>query len=218
MENIEKTNLELVLENKIKPILKDATIKYLGVNIDKLNEDISTKLSKQATVDIKPDFSLKYKDAKKKYKKEYLEKVLKLKLGNISEAAKVVHTDRRSIHRLIQDFHIDIKKIKHELIKPYSIKVSTINYALENTLDKYKEIIHPKKLETMYKNLGLIADDIVKELPETPATLKEAQDEFDKEYLKQKLADNNNNVALTAKKIGLRYETLHRKIKKFGFI
>ena len=215
---MEKQDLELVLDSKVKHILKDATIKYLGIEINKLSDDITSKISRQATVDIEIDTTLPYKEAKKKYKKQYLEKVLKLKLGNISEAAKTMSTDRRSIHRLIHDFHIDIKKIKHELVKPYYIKLSSINYAIENTLDKYKEIIHPKKLETMYKNVTTVSEDILKELPESPISLKNAEEEFDKKYLKQKLEENNNNPQLTAKKIGLRYETVLRKIKKLNLL
>ncbi len=215
---MEKQDLELVLDSKVKHILKDATIKYLGIEINKLSDDITSKISRQATVDIEIDTKLSYKEAKKKYKKQYLEKVLKLKLGNISEAAKTMSTDRRSIHRLIHDFHIDIKKIKHELVKPYYIKLSSINYAIENTLDKYKEIIHPKKLETMYKNVTTVSEDILKELPESPISLKNAEEEFDKKYLKQKLEENNNNPQLTAKKIGLRYETVLRKIKKLNLL
>ena len=215
---MEKTDLEKVLDNKVKPILKEATIKYLGVNIDKLSEDITSKISKQSTIDLKIDFSLSYKEAKKKYKKQYIEKILKLKLGNISEAAKLISTDRRSIHRLIHDFHIDIKKIKQELVKPYYIKLSSINFAIENTLDNYKEIIHPKKLESLYKNVSGISEDIIKELPESPISLKEVEEEFDKEFLKKRLEENNNNPQLTAKLIGLRYETVLRKAKKLGLI
>jgi DNA-binding NtrC family response regulator len=38
--------------------------------------------------------------------------------------------------------------------------------------------------------------------------------EFEKTYIKKALEENKGNVSKTAAKIGLRYETLHRKIKK----
>ena len=65
------------------------------------------------------------------------------------------------------------------------------------------------------------------ELPEDTATrmmqklldidnLKEAEKGFAKIYLKCKLAENDWNVAATAKKLGLKRPSLHRKMKQLG--
>ena len=209
----EQEPLEAVLEKKVKPVVEGLTTKFLGVNIHKISEDITTKLNKSTIENIPIDTHLPYKEAKKKFKHDYLEKVLRLKLGNISEAAKSTDTTRRSIHRLIQDLDIDVKKIKKELVKPYEIKKMDVSTVIEHVLENYKEIIHPKKLEEMYKNVAVLSDDILKNLPEMPITLKEAEHEFEKEYLKRVLAEHHGNISATARKIGLRYETLHRKIK-----
>ncbi len=208
-----KPNLDKVLEEKIKPIISDATSKFLGVHINELNEDISSKLTKSILADIEIDFTLNFKDSKKKFKKAYIRKILQLKLGNITEVARVTGTNRRSIHRLIKELNIDIDTIKKELLKPYNIKVHAVSHAIENVLENYKGMIHPDRLEQVYENVGTISEDILKGLPEKPLTLKEAEHEFEKQYLKKLLKKNNNNVSKTAKKIGLRYETLHRKIK-----
>jgi len=45
--------------------------------------------------------------------------------------------------------------------------------------------------------------------------MKQAEQEFEKKYLRQALQENKT-ITATAKKIGLRYETLHRKLKSLG--
>lgn len=46
--------------------------------------------------------------------------------------------------------------------------------------------------------------------------LKEAREQFEKEFIRTKLIDNNWNVSKTAEEIGLERSNLHRKIKSFG--
>ena len=47
-------------------------------------------------------------------------------------------------------------------------------------------------------------------------TLKEAEQEFEKQYLSKALKEAKGSITKTAKKIGLRYETIIRKMKKLG--
>jgi DNA-binding NtrC family response regulator len=49
-----------------------------------------------------------------------------------------------------------------------------------------------------------------------PPTLKDAEEEFEKRFIVKALEENNFNVSKTSRKIGLRYETLHRKMKALG--
>ena len=60
--------------------------------------------------------------------------------------------------------------------------------------------------------------DIIEQLPPKPLTLKDAEQEFEKEFIRMALLDNDLNVTKTAKNIGIRYETLHRKAKQLGLI
>jgi two-component system nitrogen regulation response regulator NtrX len=48
-------------------------------------------------------------------------------------------------------------------------------------------------------------------------SLKEAKREFEKAYIQQKLAENNNNISQTADSIGIERSHLYKKIKSFGF-
>lgn len=210
MQEQEKNNF---LDEKLKSLIKDATTRFLGVTIKELTEDISARLTKSPLIDISIDTSIKFKQAKKRFKKAYIEKMLCLHLGNISDVAREAGTDRRSIHRLIEQMHIPVDKIRKGILHPYDVKASFVSHAIEEVLDKYKTVLHPSKIEQMYKNVSQLSGELQKELPEKKLSLKEAEEDFEREYLKKALAENNNNVTITAKKIGLRYETLHRKIR-----
>jgi two-component system nitrogen regulation response regulator NtrX len=45
---------------------------------------------------------------------------------------------------------------------------------------------------------------------------REARAQFEKEYLRRKLSENQGNVSLTAEKLGLERSHLHRKLKAYG--
>jgi two-component system nitrogen regulation response regulator NtrX len=48
------------------------------------------------------------------------------------------------------------------------------------------------------------------------ATFREAKEEFEKEFLVQKLEENDWNISRTAEAIEIERSNLHRKIKAFG--
>lgn len=203
-----------LLEEKLKTIISTATTKTLGFSVAEVAEDITAKLSQRPFIPFSIDTATKYKHAKKQLKRAYIEKMLELHNGNITEVAQTAGTDRRSIHRLIKQLHIPVQKIKIHLLKPYDLKKEAVTHAIEDALIKYKTVFHPRKMEALYKNVGEVSLDIAKELPETTMTLNDAEDEFEREYLKKALAENNQNITQTARKIGLRYETLIRKMKE----
>jgi two-component system nitrogen regulation response regulator NtrX len=51
---------------------------------------------------------------------------------------------------------------------------------------------------------------------EMPATLKEARAAFEREFIRQKLKENNGNISKTADEIDVERSNLHRKIKALG--
>ncbi len=209
-------HIDEILDEKIKPLIKEATTKLLGISVDELTEDITAKLTRGPVFDFPVDTAFKFKSAKKQFKKTYIEKMLQLHLGNVSEVARHADIDRRSIHRLISSLHINVEKIKKELLRPYDVKRSAVSHVIEDVLDKYKGVFHPVKLKDMYKNVSILSDDLLKKLPERHMTLKEAEEEFERTYLKKALEENQQHIVQTAKKIGIRYETLHRKMKVLG--
>ncbi len=208
--------LEKTLEKQVKPVLDKAMQDYLGITIPDIEVDISDALKKNPLLEIAINTNLPYKEAKKAFKKAYISHLLRTHFGNISEVARVTEVDRRSIHRMITDLKIKIDDFRKELFRAEYLKKTEVQNIIEKTLDNYKDIITPEKLEAFYKHAPVLSADIVKELPESPMTLKKAEEYFDRKYIPIKLKENNGNISKTAKKIGLRFETLFRKIKKLG--
>lgn len=213
-----KQKLEYVVKKDIKPIVDNSLHKFLGVSIDELNRDITTKLERSPLIDFDIDTNIPFKRAKKNFKKEYLKRLLQINYGNISEVARIAEVDRRSIHRIVKEANIDVGNIRREMAKAYVIRQDAIGNIIENVLDNYKEVIHPGKLNNLYESVNEVSKDILDHLPPKPMTLKEAEHEFEKEFIRAALLDNDLNVSKTAKNIHIRYETLHRKAKKLGLI
>ena len=118
--------------------------------------------------------------------------------------------------RVIKELKIGIKGIRRDMLRADYYRKEAVEGILKSTLDSYKKIIRPGKLEAMYENVNELSEEIVHELPAIEMTWHEAEKMFEKEYFKKALKENKNNVSKTARKIGLRYETLHRKLKKLG--
>lgn len=210
-------NIDALLDEKVTAVIDTMTLRFLGMRVKELNKDLTEKLITTPFFDWQINTEIPYKEAKKQFKRYYLQKMLSLHLGNISEVAKKAKINRRSLHRLIDEFKINNVKIKLELIKPYDVKVSTISSVIEHTLDSYKQRLHPEKLQQMYRNVPEISQDIMLALPEATLTFSQALKEFEKKYF-QKLLEEQASVAELAKKIKIRYETLHRKLKTLGLI
>ena len=210
-----KTELEEIVKKRVKPLVEDAMHKFLGITISEIEEDISDKL-KTSLLDFEINTKIPFKKAKKAFKKAYLARLLKTYSGNISDIAKASGIDRRSIHRMIIDFKIKIEQFRQQL-KPEYVKHAAVQSIVQKAFDTYKPSINPKKFKDLYEHAPLISRNIVKELPKKPLTFKQAEKEFEKEYLIQALKEHKT-ITKTAKKIGLRFETLHRKLKSLNLL
>ncbi|MBI5391160.1 hypothetical protein HZB02_06750 [Candidatus Woesearchaeota archaeon] len=206
---------ESKLADKIKPLVEQLTHKFIGVNIDELNKDLSSKIDDPlAGVIIDPTIS--FKKAKQQFKRTFLRKVLQKHYGNISEAAREAEVNRRSIHRLLREMKSDVHKMRRDMAQPYMIKKEELNTLLEDVLGSYTKIIHPEKMKDVYASVPIMSDELLKLIPDEIMPLKDAEHEFERRYLKKALELHNFNPTKTARAIGLRYETLHRKIKALG--
>lgn len=213
----EKTDLERVIKDKVEPLIDSSMQKFLGVTIKELSTDISDRLKRTPLLDFKIDTTVPFKKAKKLFKKEYVRKLLQLKQGNISDVARIAAIDRRSIHRFAKDLKKEVQKIRKEItITTLYSKETAVKSIIEESLDTFKDTITPEKLEKAYKNVSTISKDILKELPIKQLTLKQAMEEFEKEYLKKAMKESLNNISKTAKAVGLRVETLFRKMRRLG--
>jgi DNA-binding NtrC family response regulator len=206
--------LEDLVENRIKPMLEEAMQEQLGITVSELESDISDKLKKSTLLEFDIDTNLNFKDAKKKFKRQYIARLLRLHFGNVADVAKVANVDRRSVHRMVAEMKIQVQKFREQ--RSEYVKQLAVQDIIQEALEHYKSSLNPRKFRDMYQQAPALSKSIAKTLPETPKTLKEAEEEFEKEYLAKALAENKGNISKTARKIGLRFETLHRKLKKLG--
>lgn len=211
----EKT-LERVMRKKVKPIIDHAMQRFLGVKIDELSEDISDKIESRPLLSYDVKTALSFKAAKKLFKKQFLTKIIQAHYGNISEVAKVTHLNRRSIHRAISQLGIDVETVRREMLRPTYFQREAVDNILRKTFDDYKKILHPDKLQQIYNHVPELTDDIIKEIPIREMTWKEAESQFEKQFISKILKQYNGNITRSAKKMKLRYETVIRKIKKLS--
>jgi transcriptional regulator of acetoin/glycerol metabolism len=211
-----KKTLDKVLKEKVEPMLDQSMHKLLGITIGEFGKDISDRIEKSPLISYQIDTSVSFKAAKKLFKKEFLTRLLQSNYGNVSAVAKITRMDRRSIHRAIKEFRINVKRVRKKMIKTEFYQKEAVDSILKETLDNYRQVIRPSRLEAVYRNVDKLSNEIVKELPAVEMSWNDAEREFEKAYLLKALRENKGNISKTAQKIKLRYETLHRKIKKLG--
>jgi transcriptional regulator with PAS, ATPase and Fis domain len=91
--------------------------------------------------------------------------------------------------------------------------VEYINKNIKSAIDQYKGLIQEEKIERMYQDLPELSKNIAKNIPHQELTWKQAETVFEKEYIKHHLK-KSKNIKELASKIGLRPETVSRKIGK----
>ena len=207
-----KKDLEEAIKDKLPPLLGEMLEKHIGLTIPKLESDISDQLT-NPHLNIYVPQHLTFSQAKKTFKSEFLKRELQLHKGNISNLAKKLAIDRRSIHRAIKELDINrLAKGKISSLDEYQEEV--VDQTLRSTLEQYKEIIHPQKMEKMYEEVPALSRNIAKFLPHQEWTWKEAESEFEKQFLKQALGKHQWKISEAAKALEIRAETLHRKVKR----
>lgn len=211
-----RDDLESKLASKILPAIDAIMHKFMGVKIQEIGSDITTKLTKNPLLGFAIATHLPYRQAKTQFRKEYLERLLLQKFGNISEVSRIAHIDRRSIHRFIITAKINVKKMRADMMKPEYIKEIAIGKAVKDALLDYETILHPEKIKKLYQDIPAISRDILKELPDDPLPLHDAETEFERAYFFA-LLQEKKKVADIARHAKLRYEVVHRKLKKLGF-
>src|SRR3989344_5666081 len=214
MEKRDET-LERVVREKVEPLLEEAMQKFLGMTIRELEKDITEKIEQKKFIGIMVRVDLPFKDAKKMFKKEFLERTIQTHYGNISEVADIVGLDRRSVHRDLRSLHVDIKKLRERMYKPRYFEKEAVDQLLRKSLDQYKSIIRSEKLVQMVDYVPELSEQIMNILPNTTVRWKDAEREFERIYLKAAIG-RYKNLRETARAIELRYETLLSKMKKLG--
>ncbi|MFH1276118.1 MAG: helix-turn-helix domain-containing protein [Candidatus Woesearchaeota archaeon] len=208
-----KKDLEETLKDKVSPLLEETMEKNWGITIPQLETDITDKLKNpQLQIYIPPHFS--FSAAKKKFKAEFLKKELRLHLGNISQLAKTLGIDRRSVHRAIKTLDIDMENLRGK--EDVDSREQMVDESIRSSLEQYRELIQPQQLQKLYAEVPSLSRNIAKMLPHQDVTWKEAEKDFEKQFLSKSIKENQGNILEAAKKLKIRVETLYRKVKKLG--
>ncbi|MBS3124123.1 hypothetical protein J4437_05835 [Candidatus Woesearchaeota archaeon] len=224
-----KKDLEETLKEKVSPLLEESMSRNWGITIPKIESDITDKLKNPQSMQIYIPSNLSFSTAKKRFKKEFLKKELRFHLGNISQLARSLKINRRSIHRVINSLDIGLEDIHNksetynkdknskieETVHEKEIKKG-VDKTIRSTLENYKNIIQPQKMEKMYADIPGLSRNIAKFLPHQEITWKEAERDFERQFLSKTLIDNKGEINKTAKRLKIRVETLYRKIKRYG--
>lgn len=212
-----KPGLEESLKDKVLPLLEETMEKSWGITIPKIETDISDKLkTPQLNIYISTDLS--FPEAKNKFKSEFLKRELRLHRGNVSQLAKKLGIDRRSVHRAIKDLKIDLEEIRDQDLGSENPQQEFVDKAIRSALDQYREILQPHQMEKMYQQVESLSRNIAKFIPRQEMGWKKAEKEFEKQFLALVMKENLETglgISQIARKIRLRPETLYRKIKKF---
>ncbi len=91
-----------------------------------------------------------------------------------------------------------------------------VDNLIRSTLQQYKEIIQPQKMQMLYQEVDSLSRNIARILPPPELSWKQAELEFEKQFLRQALEENGWKISVAALKLKIRPETLHRKVKKLG--
>ena len=208
-------DLEQAIKEKVSPLLEETMEKHWGITIPKLESDITDQLRKpQLNVYLPPN--LPFEKAKKTFKTEFIKRELRLHRGNVSQLAKLLELDRRSIHRAIKDLDIDVEEVRRRPESKEDYQKIVIDNLIRSALGQYKELIQPQQMEKLYQEVDSLSRNIARFLPPPELSWKQAEQEFEKQFLLQALEESGWKIQATAAKLKIRPETLHRKVKKLG--
>ncbi len=211
-----KYNLEETIKEKVALLLEETMERSWGIYIPQVQSDITDKLQTNLPVKIYLPAATSFEEAKRNFKSEFLKNQLHLHGGNISQLAKFVGLNRRSIHRSIKKFDLRIDERRREANLTSTCQEKIIDQTIRFALEGYKDIIQPQKMERLYQEVPILSRNLAKLLPYNYLTWKQAEREFERQFLSHALAEHNGKVAETARRLKLQPETLHRKIAKLG--
>lgn len=208
-----KKTLEDTIIERVRPLIHSKIEETWGLAIPKLEEDITSKLAReQSTIPI--EFTLPYQEALSAFKKEFFERELR-KHQNISFLAKLLGVSRRNIHRSIKELGIDVERRTVEEQKSY-FKEKEIYNSLREALLDYRSLFREDKMNELYATLPNLSKTLANEMPDQGAkTWKSAKRDFETRFLKHHIA-LGDKLKDVAKKIGMRPESLSRKLKNLG--
>jgi len=213
---MDKHNLEETIKGKVALLLEETMEKSWGIYVPQVQSDITDKLQISLPAKFYLPAVSSFPEAKRLFKSEFLKNQLHLHGGNISQLAKFVGLDRRSVHRAIKKLELNVHGLRRENVPAGSYQEKMIDQTIRFALDGYKEVIQPQKMEKMYQEVPALSRHLAKILPHHHLTWRQAEREFEKQFLSRALRERQWKVAETARQLKIQPETLHRKIAKLA--
>lgn len=211
-----KQNLEETIKEKVALLLEESMEKSWGIYIPQVQTDITDKLQNPLPAKFYVPVNSSFHDAKRRFKAEFLKDQLQLHHGNVSQLARFMGLDRRSVHRAVKDLGIHVDRFSSLQPAAQSFQEKMIDQTIRFALEEYKEVIQPQKMEKMYQEVPALSRNLAKLLPHHHLSWKQAEREFEKQFLLQSLREHHWKIAETARQLKIQPETLHRKIAKLG--
>jgi two-component system nitrogen regulation response regulator NtrX len=87
---------------------------------------------------------------------------------------------------------------------------------LKNIIERLCIMVHKDEIDKNDISRHLGAYDYEDIMTKDTSTLKNAREEFEKEYIIKALKENEKNITLTAKELGIERTNLHRKVKQYN--
>ncbi len=131
-----------------------------------------------------------------------------------------------------EDIPLLTKYFLNAFSKEHGLGEKDISDRAMKFLSKYKWPGNVRELKNIIERLCIMVqsdiidrDDIAKHLESydyedmisrDTSTLKQAREEFEKDYIIKMLRKNENNITVTARKLGIERTNLHRKIKQYN--
>ena len=221
---LEKSTGGILLVDEISEIPLETQSKILRVLIDQKFKRING--NHDINVDVRIICSSS-KDIKKEIKDGNFREDLYHRLN-------VFEINVESLKDRVSDIPLLVKYFSEKISKIYNLKKMNID-TNNNYLLNYDWPGNVRELRNLIERIGILSPDtsekisniikeslkkpdIKNELPENclSTTLKEARENFEKEYLTTQLKKFNGNISKTADFIGMERSALHRKLKVLG--
>ncbi|MEK6905310.1 MAG: helix-turn-helix domain-containing protein, partial [Nanoarchaeota archaeon] len=139
-----KHNLEETIRGKVALLLEETMEKSWGIYVPQVETDITDKLQTSLPTKFYISAASSFQEAKRTFKSEFLKNQLHLHGGNISQLAKFVGLDRRSVHRAIKKLDLHIENVRSEVNLPDFPQEKIIDQTIRFALAGYKDIIQPQ--------------------------------------------------------------------------
>jgi len=221
---LEKSSSGTLLIDEISEIPLDTQSKILRVLIDQKFKRINGNHDVKVNVRIICSSS---KDIKKE-----------IELGSFREdlyhRLNVFEINIEPLKNRVSDIPFLVNYFSEKISKNYNLKKLNID-TNNNYLLKYEWPGNVRELRNLIERIAILSPDssdkisnIIKESLKTPdfkslrsenslaITLKEARENFEKEYLTTQLKKFNGNISKTADFVGMERSALHRKLKGLG--